>query len=151
MSLFHQPKEGTIVICDFFGFREPEMIKKRPVVVLRKHRSNPKLVTIVPLSTTRPDVTMSYHHEFLSNPLPDGMPFEITWAKCDMVVTVSLDRLDRVKVKSHGKRIYIEPTISAADLVNIRQCVVDALGLGPAMAAVDEKKALDMKLSEELF
>ncbi|WP_414861947.1 hypothetical protein [Pseudomonas sp. IT-P176] len=38
MPLQYQPKEGSVLICDFRGYEVPEMIKVRPVVVIRKHR-----------------------------------------------------------------------------------------------------------------
>ncbi|MCV2223524.1 type II toxin-antitoxin system PemK/MazF family toxin [Pseudomonas sp. C98] len=44
MPLRYQPKEGSVLICDFRGYEVPEMVKVRPVVVLRKHRSNSLLV-----------------------------------------------------------------------------------------------------------
>ena len=28
-----QPKPGSVVYCDYKGFIEPEMVKKRPVIV----------------------------------------------------------------------------------------------------------------------
>ena len=50
---FH-PKPGHVLICDFnTGFRPPEMVKKRPVVVISESRQ--QLVTVVPLSTTEPN------------------------------------------------------------------------------------------------
>ena len=48
MPLLYQPKEGSVLICDFRGYEVPEMIKIRPVVVIRKHRTNSLLVTVVP-------------------------------------------------------------------------------------------------------
>ena len=120
-------------MCDFSGFQEPEMVKTRPVVILRKHRTNSKLVTVVPLSMTKPAATKAYHHEFSTNPIPTAMPWEITWAKCDMVATISIDRLDRFKVKIQGLRQYIEPHINDEDFQAIRQCVAAALGLTDLM------------------
>lgn len=64
MALTFHPKPGMALMCDFnTGFVAPEMIKKRPVVVVspRPRRSN-QLCTIVPLSTTRPDPVEPYHH-----------------------------------------------------------------------------------------
>jgi uncharacterized protein YifN (PemK superfamily) len=55
MPLRYQPQEGSVLICDFRGYEVPEMIEVRPVVVIRKHRTNSLLVTVVPLSTTAPD------------------------------------------------------------------------------------------------
>ncbi|MFK5216451.1 type II toxin-antitoxin system PemK/MazF family toxin [Glaesserella parasuis] len=55
MALKYQPKEKAVVMCDFSGFIAPEMVKTRPVVVISKHKKNSELVTIVPLSTTKPE------------------------------------------------------------------------------------------------
>jgi uncharacterized protein YifN (PemK superfamily) len=53
MSLWFQPKPRSVLYCDFTGFRVPEMTKRRPVVVLRPHKRNRKLVYVVPLSTAQ--------------------------------------------------------------------------------------------------
>ncbi|MGE8176007.1 type II toxin-antitoxin system PemK/MazF family toxin [Pseudomonas fluorescens] len=47
------------------------MVKVRPVVVVRKHRSNRLLVTVVPLSTTAPDSVLQ-HHLQLESHLQEG-------------------------------------------------------------------------------
>ena len=55
MSISLHPVPGQILFCNFDGFKEPEMVKKRPVVVLTgaiQGRSN--LVTVIPLSTAEP-------------------------------------------------------------------------------------------------
>nr|WP_255142042.1 type II toxin-antitoxin system PemK/MazF family toxin [Pseudomonas mandelii] len=83
-----------MLICDFRGYEVPEMIKVRPVVVIRKHKTNSLLVTVVPLSTTAPDRILDHHLELQSH-LQGASP--VCWAKCDMVATVSLSRLDRIK------------------------------------------------------
>ena len=57
MLTFH-PKPGTLLICDFDrGFKAPEMVKKRPVVVIspRRRKSTPQLCTVVPLSSSAPN------------------------------------------------------------------------------------------------
>ncbi|OYQ17666.1 hypothetical protein B7L09_15190 [Pseudomonas mandelii] len=92
--MVNQPKEGSVLICDFRGYEVPEMIKVRPVVVIRKHKTNSLLVTVVPLSTTAPDRILDHHLELQSH-LQGASP--VCWAKCDMVATVSLSRLDRIK------------------------------------------------------
>lgn len=130
MSLKFQPKEKVVVMCDFAGFIEPEMVKTRPVVVLAKHKHNAKLVTVVPLSTTEPFVLGGHHHRMTVNPLPDKVDIAC-WAKCDMVYTVSLDRLDRYKFRGNGGvREYVTPSIDEADFLAIRQAVLCALRLG---------------------
>jgi len=81
--------------------------------------------TIVPLSTTAPRRLEAYHHAFMVNPLPDKSRLPC-WAKCDMVATVSLSRLDRYK-QPHGK--FIVPQISEADFEALQMCVATALNL----------------------
>ena len=71
MPITFQPKPRTIVYCDFAGYIEPEIVKRRPVVVLAVHKRNSRLVAVVPLSTTRPDPVEAHHHRLLQNPLPD--------------------------------------------------------------------------------
>lgn len=90
-----QPKPGTIVMCDFStGFIVPEMVKIRPVVVVRKSKTNPKLVTIVPISQTEPEEVTGVHVEIIS-----PLNREKAWVKCDMITTVSIDRLERFRVR----------------------------------------------------
>lgn len=128
MVLLYQPKEGSVLMCDFGGSVDPEMVKVRPVIVLARNRSNKKLVTIVPLSTTKPFVMESHHHELSINPLPDNHNTPC-WAKCDMVATVSLTRLDRLKVRTGKGREYMVPVVSTKDFDAVKHCVVSALRL----------------------
>jgi uncharacterized protein YifN (PemK superfamily) len=127
MPLQYQPKEGSVLICDFRGYEVPEMVKVRPVVVIRKHRTNRLLVTVVPLSTTAPESFLDHHLE-LENHLQGGSP--ICWAKCDMVATVSLPRLDRIKRRDRqGKRVYEILQLSVEEFAAIKAAVRSALGL----------------------
>lgn len=125
MALNFQPRPGQVVMCDFAGYVAPEMIKVRPVVVVARNRKNRNLVTIVPLSTTAPNALEDHHHQLSSNPLP-GREKITCWAKCDMLATVSLTRLDRFKV---AHRQYVTPTLPDADFEAIRRAVLNALGL----------------------
>lgn len=50
-------------MCDFTGFKIPEMIKKRRVVIIRKHRENSQLVAVVPISLTVPNTIQKYHYK----------------------------------------------------------------------------------------
>jgi uncharacterized protein YifN (PemK superfamily) len=127
MPLQYQPKEGSVLICDFRGYEVPEMVKVRPVVVIRKHRTNRLLVTVVPLSTTAPESFLDHHLE-LENHLQGGSP--VCWAKCDMVATVSLPRLDRIKRRDRqGKRVYEISQLSVEEFAAIKAAVRSALGL----------------------
>jgi len=133
MPLTFHPKPGMVLICDFnTGFKAPEMIKRRPVVVIspRPRRSN-RLCTIVPLSTTVPSPLEPFHHRMDPLSLPGKLARKETWAKCDMLATVSLARLDRVMVGKEpgGRRIYVADPVTADDLEAIRRGVMIALGL----------------------
>ena len=133
MPLTFHPHPGMVLICDFnTGFKAPEMIKRRPVVVIspRPRRSN-QLCTIVPLSTTAPNPVEPFHHRMNPLSLPGKLARKETWAKCDMLATVSLGRLDRVMIGKEpgGKRIYVAEQILAEDLEAIRRGVMIALGI----------------------
>jgi uncharacterized protein YifN (PemK superfamily) len=125
MALLYQPRPGEVVMCDFHGYVAPEMIKRRPVVVLARNRRNRQLVTVVPLSTTPPDPIDPWHHPLAGSPLPNARGVSC-WAKCDMVATVALARLDRCKA---GRGAYVVPKLSGADVAAIRVAVAIALGV----------------------
>jgi len=50
MGLKFQPKPRMVLICDFRGFEPPEMVKRRPVVVVASNPDRDQMVTVVPLS-----------------------------------------------------------------------------------------------------
>lgn len=125
MALLYQPRPGEVVMCDFHGYVPPEMVKRRPVVVLARNRRNRLLVTVVPLSTTEPTPLEPYHHLLPQSPAPNAQGVAC-WAKCDMVATVALARLDRCKA---GRGRYVTPALPAADLAAIRAGVAIALGV----------------------
>jgi uncharacterized protein YifN (PemK superfamily) len=127
MPLTFHPPAGTIVICDFStGFAAPEMVKVRPVVIVSpRFRRRSDLCTVVPLSTTAPDPVEPYHH-FLSPgayPPAGGKP---AWVKCDMLATVALTRLDRVKV---GPGKYTTFAMPDGDMLAIQRGILCAVGL----------------------
>ena len=133
MAIHFHPEPGTIVICDFTGFKYPEMVKRRPAVVISPRvRQRGGLCTIVPLSTTTPLRVAPFHFKLHINPgLPHPFNSPFHWVKADMIYTVSFERLFLLhngKDKS-GKRIYIERVIDEADLVKIRQCILHGLGM----------------------
>jgi uncharacterized protein YifN (PemK superfamily) len=123
---FH-PDRGVIVICNFDGFHPPEMVKTRPVVVISPRRRASQLVTVVPLSSAEPPNMEPWHHQLSPAAYPPARgPI---WAKCDMVLTVALTRLDRVRVKRGGARTYHVFQMPAADLAAILAGVKAALGM----------------------
>jgi uncharacterized protein YifN (PemK superfamily) len=134
MPLPFQPHQGTIWMCDFnTGFKAPEMVKRRPVVVISPP---PKrmihLCTVVPLSTRVPAPIEPFHHQMDPRSLLGLHHAQDSWAKCDMLYTVSLKRLNWVRGRNGPGRI----KVLDEDLNAIRQCVRIALGLDTPPSAV---------------
>jgi len=132
MAITFYPDHGTILMCDFnTGFKAPEMVKKRPVVVVSPRRNNSQLCTIVPLSTVPPTPILDHHHRMNLASMPDSLTEKESWAKCDMLMTVSLNRLDRVADGRgvNGKRKYVSMKITPDDFKAIRTGILFALGL----------------------
>lgn len=129
MPLTFHPGPGAIVICDFdTGFRPPEMVKVRPVVVISPRRRTVGLVTVVPLSSTAPTRQEPWHYQLPAGVYPPAR--RPMWAKGDMRATVALTRLDRVKARdSKGTRTYHTFQVRPDDLAAILACVRAALGL----------------------
>lgn len=91
MPIKEHPFVGSILLCDFnSGFREPEMVKRRPVVVLSpKIAARPGLCTVVALSETEPHPRLPYHCQIDIRPkLPDGFNSDGVWVKGDMIYAV---------------------------------------------------------------
>ncbi len=136
MAIKEHPVPGTILICDFNqGFREPEMVKRRPVVVLSpKIGARPKLCTVVALSTTPPAPKLPYHCELeIDPPLPKPWSANPVWVKGDMINAVGFHRLDLVSMGKDvsGKRIYRYDIVTPAQMKLIRVCILRALNLNP--------------------
>jgi len=135
MALTYYPQIGEILLCDYTtGFIIPEMTKRRPVVVIspRLRRRN-DLVAVVPLSTTDPTPAETHHCPLtLTKALPapfDGLEM---WAKCDMVATVSRQRLDRFKAgrkANGGARVYLSGQLDADQIKAVKAAVLCGLGL----------------------
>ncbi len=130
MPLSFHPKPGHVLMCDFgTAAVPPEMVKKRPVVVLP--RSNAHVCTAVPLSTRPPQTLLPHHHEMAAASLPGDLARNRCWAKCDMIATVSLARLDRVRTGrgADGRRRFVSQRVTPADLEAVRRGVLFALDL----------------------
>ena len=134
MPIQYDPPPRTVLLCDYSkgGFRAPEMVKRRPVIVISprlRHRNH--LLTVVPLSTTAPTHPVAHHCQItVPQPLP-GFPAPVCWVKADMIATVAFDRLDmfRTDRDPSGKRKYLSPRISEADFSAVLAAVRAALGL----------------------
>lgn len=133
MAINFHPDPGTILICDFRGMEEPEMVKRRPVVVVSpKFKDRTGICTIVPLSTTPPRPVKGYHFKLQITPvLPAPFDSEWHWVKADMMYALSFKRfqLPTDGKMADGKRIYDLRTVTEEDLHQIRQCLLRGLGL----------------------
>lgn len=125
---------GTVLLCDYSrgGFQPPEMVKRRPAIVISPRLPyRDGLCSVIPLSQDEPARELDYVTliEF-REPLPHPFPYKAFWAKCDMIATVSFDRLDLFHtVRDHGKRKYLHPKVTAEDVARVRACVLKAIGL----------------------
>jgi uncharacterized protein YifN (PemK superfamily) len=133
MSLSAHPQPGTILRVDLTeGFRAPEMIKRRPAIVLsHKIPGRSLLCTIVPLSTTAPNPILPHHMQItLDPPLPNPYATPSMWVKGDIVLTVAFHRL-RLLFRGYedGQRIYDVRVLDDETMTQVRACVRAGLGL----------------------
>lgn len=130
MALPYYPHRGEVLICDFDGFQEPEMVKRRPVVVVSpKSSHHRKLCTVVPFSTTAPYPVQSWHYPLPHVQVPGLQATAPMWAKCDMLATVAFGRLNKPYVKTRQGRAYRELLLAEADMQAIQACIRAYLGL----------------------
>lgn len=135
MPINYHPKKGAILICDFStGFRVPEMVKRRPVIVVSPPiGTRPRLCTIVPISTQPPIPAVPYQFQIeIDPPLPAPWHEGPNWVKADMMFAASFDRLDLIRDGKDecGNRKYREHIISETDLKRVRSCLLKSLGMG---------------------
>jgi len=133
MTVSIHPVPGTIVRVDLSdGFRPPEMVKRRPAIVLSPPiAGRNRLCTIVPLSTKPPNPVLSHHMQLTFDPLlPSPYHEPKMWVKADIVLTVSFHRLRLLfSGWDHGQRVYDVRVISDEDLEAVRECVRAGIGL----------------------
>lgn len=127
MAITFHPKAGMVLMCDFSGSVPPEIGKQRPVVIVTPaHVRRSGLATVVPLSTKPPRIVQPYHHKLISQPFL-GASLK-SWAKCDLVQTVSYARLDRISVGESDKVIGY---VCHQDLIAICYSVNVYFGIDP--------------------
>lgn len=121
MTLPYFPHQGEILVCDFDDSAPgAEMVKRRPIVVVSRHEThNRKLCTVVPLSTTAPTPPRGWHHPLPHVSITGWKPSGVMWAKCDMLATVSFDRLNKPYIKTRQGRNYVTHKLDAADLAAV--------------------------------
>ncbi len=136
MPIKQHPGLGAIVTCDFNqGFKEPEMVKLRPVVVVSPQIAwRPGICTVVGLSTTPPNPKRPYHCKLTIAPaLPHPWDSEEVWLKGDMIVAVGFHRLNLIRIgrdDATKKRQYQTNVLSKEQLKEVQSCVLHSLGQG---------------------
>jgi len=115
------------------------MTKRRPVIVLRVHKRNRRLVYVIPLSTSPPEPPQPYHYRFACSPVVHSGPTE-AWAKCDMVAVVSTERLTLSREQPQRSARHARATIlmiSEEEFAAIRACVAKAFGFAASSYLCD--------------
>lgn len=138
MGIQFPPKTGEILVCNFQaadkgalnGFVVPEMIKKRPVVVLSS--KSYKLCLVVASIATPPKPLRDWHYEIIWDvPLPRPYDREIgCWAKGDHIYAISYERLNQFYAgkDNRGRRIYERRLLSAEQFLGVKEGVRNAIG-----------------------
>jgi uncharacterized protein YifN (PemK superfamily) len=133
MTVVSHPAPGTIVRVDLGqGFKPPEMVKRRPAIVLSPPiKGRQQLCTVVPLSTTAPRKILPHHLEIVFDPpLPQPYAAPSAWLKGDIVLTVAFHRLRLLfDGKQAGQRVYDVRVLSPDVFERVKDCVRAGLGL----------------------
>jgi len=133
MTVISHPLPGTIVRVDLSeGFREPEIGKRRPAIVLSPEIPGRSLMcTIVPLSTSVPRKVLPHHLKIIFEPpLPSPYDKPTVWLKGDIVLTVAFHRLRLLFAKwDNGQRVYDVRILDKLTFSKVQQCVRHGLGL----------------------
>ena len=125
MKLSFHPRAGQVLMCDFSGFKEPEMVKPRPVIVISpKLPYRDGLVAVVPISLTEPRHTLPFCFRLSKNYRPDEPDNLPCWAKADMVLNLGVYRMSGFKI---GRRRWAFPQLSGVDLAGVRHAVLCGL------------------------
>ncbi len=115
-------------MTDFKGFIPPEINKVRPSIIISPRlpgRSG--LVAVVPISLTPPHRLYPFHVQLSRNYHPQEEDDLACWAKCDLLMNISVARLNGFKT---GRRKWVHPQATGEDLAAVRHGVIHALGLG---------------------
>ena len=137
MGLNSAPVPGSIVVCIYNDFREPEMVKARPVIIVSPRiNSRPNLLTVVPISTTAPKTPKAFNVLIdLGEPLPRWGPATKVWVKCDMIATLALRRFHLLQEEDTDKRI--RRAVTDQQLTEIRHGIIHSIGMG---SLIDNEK-----------
>jgi uncharacterized protein YifN (PemK superfamily) len=143
MAINFSPKVGQILDCNYGHYPRdkngfildnivdahmpPEMVKRRLVIVLNgKLNGNSSIV--VPLSTTKDEIKLKrgIHVQLDAGIIEDLRYFSpvTCWAKCDMVQTVSNNRLNKPMLAARG---WLSQCIPSPIITLIQQAIVNSI------------------------
>ena len=104
-------KKAQILMCDFelccrksdnlicrqdvLPNIKPEIGKIRPVVIVKPHRRH-RLAIVIPFTTQRPVGETGCTLEMPIGTMPGRLAPNKSWALCDMICTINIDRLQRI-------------------------------------------------------
>lgn len=124
------PPPATVLLCNFSpGFRPPEMIKLRPVLVVSPTSYNHDTTTVVPISTGAPERGSDRRVVAL-----DGKKYGFLvasgYVKTNMITTVSNERLFRLLDANTKRQLDARHTvIDASDLAAVREAIKVTVGI----------------------
>lgn len=131
------------------NYRIPnEMIKRRPVVVINKHRG---LCTVIPVSSTRekehrnPKKDMA--HVGICVPLQGHIPKthfyddSPCWGVCYAAQTIDIGRLRDIYDKNTSS--FVKATVPPEMILKLRFGIIKAIGLGSLVPAEEEARVND--------
>ena len=133
MAIKFHPQRGAMLMCDFTNaFKPPEMVKKRPVIVISpRSRRKSGLCTVVPISTKEPVLIEKHHVKIDSGYLPPSPFFQghnnQCWVKCDMIYRVAFHRLDLIRIGKSKNRKYYNELIPSELLACITEGVIHSI------------------------
>lgn len=143
MAINFSPKVGQILTCNYGnypkddqgnvvptvvdGHMPPEMVKCRLVVVLNG-RLNGNACIVVPISTTKDagKLNNGQHVELAEGVIQAAkyFPQKTSWVKCDMVQTVSNERLSRPMEVDRG---WVNQTLPREIVTDIQKAVIKSI------------------------
>lgn len=114
------------------------MVKpSRPVLVVSPNlKGRTGLVTVVALSTVKPNPIMPFNYQIPRQSMPQLGRFQEndSWVKGDMFYSVGFHRLELIKLGKKdlmtGKRQYYTRRLGRTQMRAIYQCVLHGLGMG---------------------
>lgn len=164
MAIQGTPRNGMILMCDF-DQHENELVsdgnmrKTRMVIAISpSHARRGKIVHVVPISMTAPEVVMPWHIQIPLDCLPHPARHRAgdRWAKCDMVVTAGWSRLNRYEGPKRGGQVaYADGFLNMDTLARVKVAIAHVFGIrretfdyGKAAAAANE--GLDAALGQAM-